>query len=148
MVDGSDQFHLHIHLKLILGVIGFVFPLVSLDVDEVAPLPVDAEVMVFKTATFLCFVFWVHLVVFSELGESVSKFAFFIVGAVSMFHKFFAKLWFKFGGFGINGFFEFVLSGVGVAFFVASMMCVFGVVVVGLSGEHEWCFSYKLNIFY
>ena len=69
-----------------------MFPVSSLHVDEIAPFSVDAEVIVFETTTFFSFVFGVDLIVFSELGESMGKFAFFIVGTISMLHEFFAKL--------------------------------------------------------
>ena len=60
--------------------------------DEVAPVPVDAELIVFEAAALFSFVLGVDLVVFSELLQAVGKFAPFLVWTVPFLHKLFAEL--------------------------------------------------------
>lgn len=60
--------------------------------DEVAPVSVDAVVIVFETSAFFGFVFGVVFVVFSELVKAMGEFASFVVGAEAIVHILFAKL--------------------------------------------------------
>ena len=61
-------------------------------VDEVASVPVYAELVDFKTAAFFCFVFCIEMVVFLEFVETMGEFASFIVRAVAVLHVSFAEL--------------------------------------------------------
>ena len=131
-----DQFHLHIHPKCIHLLLALLPPLTSLHVDEIAPIPVDAELIVFEATAFFCFVFGVDLVVFSELLQSMGKFASFLVWTVPLLHKLFAELRLEFVWFGINWFLEIILGGVGVALFVGPGVLGLGIVLVTLMTKH------------
>lgn len=61
-------------------------------VDEVASVPIDAELIDFKTSALFGFVLGVEMVVFLELVETMGKFASFIVRAVPVLHVSFAQL--------------------------------------------------------
>ena len=54
--------------------------------NEVAPIPVDTEMVVFEASAFFCFVLGIVLVVFAELTKPMSKLASFFIGTVSIFH--------------------------------------------------------------
>jgi len=61
-------------------------------VNEIAPIPVRAELVHFKTSTFFSFIFGVHLIVFAQFLRPMSKFTLFLIGAITIFHESFAKL--------------------------------------------------------
>lgn len=60
--------------------------------DEVASIPVDAEVMIFKASAFLGLILGVILVVLSELIEAMGKLASFFIGTVAIIHVLLAEL--------------------------------------------------------
>lgn len=62
--------------------------------DKVATISINAKMIVFKTATLLCLVLRVIVVVLSQLYQSMSKLASLFVGTVAIFHKLFAQLGF------------------------------------------------------
>lgn len=60
--------------------------------DEVAAIPVDAEMIVLETSTFLGLIFGVELVVLAQFLGSVGEFAPSLIGTVSVLHESLAEL--------------------------------------------------------
>ena len=77
--------------------------------DEVAPVTVNAEVVVFKTSTFLCLVLGVVLVVLTQLVQSMGELASLLVRTVTILHKLLAELRFELASLGIHRFLRFLL---------------------------------------
>ena len=118
LADPSYQFHFNIGVFLPGSHVLVLTLEAPFDVDEVATVPIDAEEVVFKTSTFLCFVFRVVLVVFPQLGQSVCEFAPLLVGTVTILHEFFAKLRLFLVSLFAEGSFLLILGRIGVALFL------------------------------
>ena len=136
--DSSNQFHFNIPSFFAFLNAIFVRLEGSLDVDEIASVPVNAEEVIFKTAALFRLVFRVMLVVFPQLSQSMSKFATLLIRAVTIFHEFLAKLWLFLVCLFSKGSFLLILSGIRVALFLEpGLTSVQEAVDIVLSSHHD-----------